>query len=254
MTPQITPVFPHRRYPQAPITEALIDLRVAIPAEITIENLIRIHDEIRDAFPKSQERFIFEGQLSGGPQVGASARQTRLGYGFYSDDNRYIFQARLDGYTFSRLAPYESWEDLRDNAKRYWAVYRRYATPLYVNRIAVRYINQINLPGPRVDFDDFFLTIPKIGPTLEQELGQFLMQLQIPQPDLDALAIVTETMAPPADSQALSILSVILDIDIFVEHKTMSDVDVWNLLEALRIRKNDVFEGSITDKTRELFS
>ncbi len=32
-----------------------------------------------------------------------------------------------------------------------------------------------------------------------------------------------------------------------------SDDEVWALLEALRNRKNEFFEGCITDKTRELF-
>jgi len=45
---------------------------------------------------------------------------------------------------------------------------------------------------------------------------------------------------------------VILDLDVFKgEADMVSDEDVWGLLETLRNRKNEFFEGCITDKTRE---
>ena len=244
-------LFEPRRYPRAPIKEALIDLQVTLPRDVTIETLQLIHKEIQADYPNTKKRMFVEGELSTGDQVGASAKQRHMGFAFYSANNQYVFQARLDGFTFSRLAPYDSWEDLRERAKKYWAIYRKYAPPIHVHRIALRYINQINIPNRPVEFDDYFLTIPKIGPKLPQALGQFLMQLQLPQPDLEALAIVTQTMAPPPTPEYIS---VILDIDLFVQQQQMSDEEAWTLVEALRIRKNDLFEGSITDKTRELFA
>jgi uncharacterized protein (TIGR04255 family) len=249
-TLQLKPIFPPRQYPHAPIKEALIDLQVKLPPDQTIERLQRIHDKIRADYPIMKKRVFFEGEISAGEQLGASAKQRHMGFAFYSTDGLYVFQARLDGFTFSRLAPYESWENLRDQAKRYWDLYRQYAAPVHIQRVGLRYINQINIPSRQIDFDDYFLTIPKIGPGLPQVLREFLMQLQLPQEDLGALAIVTQTIAPPPEPNTVS---VILDIDIFVQQQ-MSDENAWALVEALRVRKNDVFEGSITDRTRELFN
>jgi len=228
----------------------LIDLQVALPPQVTIETLGRIHKEIQTEFPIMKKRMFMEAELSAGEQVGASAKQKHLGFAFYNGTNEYVFQARLDGFTFSRLAPYDSWEDLRSQAQRYWDLYRQYTSAVHIHRVALRYINQINIPKRQIDFDDYFLTIPKIGPKLSQALGQFLMQLQLPQPDLGALAIVTQTLTPPQTAEQVS---VILDVDIFVQQQQMSDDDAWTLVESLRVRKNDLFEGSITDKTRELF-
>lgn len=249
--PQIRPLFPPRRYPHAPIKEALIDLQVTLPPAVTIETLERIHREIENDFPTMKKRLFMEGELSAGERVAASAKQRHMGFAYYTADGRYVFQARLDGFTFSRMAPYDSWEDLCSQAQRYWSVYRRHASPTHIHRIALRYINQVDIPIRELDFDDYFLTIPKIGPRLPQGLAGFLMQLQMPQQDLEALAIVTQTMAPP---QTKDQVSVILDIDIFVQQQQMSDDDAWALVEALRVRKNDLFEGSITDKARELFN
>jgi uncharacterized protein (TIGR04255 family) len=228
-----------------------VDLRVELPEAVNIQTLEKIHDKIRDTYPISKKRVLFEGRMSAGDQVLASAKQTHLGFAFYSADNLHVFQARRDGFSFSRLAPYDTWENLRDEAKRHWSLYKRTVSPLHIDRIALRYINEISIPGPRIDFDDYFLTIPKIGSQLPQALSKFIMQLHVPQPDLDAHVILTQTMqtGPSPDGA----ISVILDIDTFIEQKQMSEPEAWAAIEALRVRKNDFFEGCITDRARELF-
>lgn len=47
------------------------------------------------------------------------------GFLLSSSDKLRIVQARLDGFTFSRLAPYETWERLRDEAKSAWRIRKR---------------------------------------------------------------------------------------------------------------------------------
>jgi uncharacterized protein (TIGR04255 family) len=46
---------------------------------------------------------------------------------------------------------------------------------------------------------------------------------------------------------------VVLDLDVFKESEMASDEEVWGVLEVLRNRKNEFFEGCITDRTRALF-
>lgn len=78
------------------------------------------------------------------------------------------------------------------------------------------------------------------------------MQLQIPQQDLDCLLIINEAMAPQTNP---NLVTIILDLDLFREQIWASDdEDLWQFLGKLRHRKNEVFEASITDKTRELIS
>ncbi len=76
------------------------------------------------------------------------------------------------------------------------------------------------------------------------------MQLHFPQPDFGGLLILTETAVPPP---APDTNSVILDLDVFRETDMASDDKIWALLERLRDRKNEFFEGCITEKTRSLF-
>ena len=200
--------LPGRHYPRPPIKEALIDIQVALPAAVEVESLSAIHEEIKHEFPLAKKRFFLQAAipLLEGDGVGLSTRQHR-GYSFYSADGRYAFQARLDGFTFGRLSPYDSWQDLRDSAKGNWALFEKHARQAQIERVAVRYINQIDIPTPSAKLDEYFLTPPRISPLLPQELSQYLMQVQIPQPDIEGIAVLTQTLVvpPPVRSASASV-------------------------------------------------
>jgi uncharacterized protein (TIGR04255 family) len=238
-------------YPRAPITEALIDIRVTLPDEITVTDLAHVDIGEDMGYPHRRNLFAGEAQIAIGEQLGAATRQKHVGYRFVSSDERQIVQVRLDGFTFSRLAPYDRWETFREEAYRLWILYRLVAEPVSINRVAVRYINRLDLPLPMDDFKDYLRTVPEVSPDLPQGLSGYLMQLAIPQEDIGAVLLLNETLLPSPEPDTVSIL---LDIDLFRELETsVEDEDVWRLLDQFRVRKNDVFEACITQRTRELF-
>jgi len=237
-------------YSKAPLTEAVLDIRVELPNEITLQQLRNVQDGEEEKYPRREDIIIVVGHMSMSSQVAASAQQTRNGYRFVSQDSRQIFQARLDGFTFSRLAPYETWESFRNEACRLWEVYRLIAKPKNITRIALRYINKLDLPLPLKDFKDYLRTIPEISPDMSQGLSGYFMQLQLPQPDLEAMLQLNQTLIPPPSP---NLVSVVLDFDIFCKDNVPSkDQDIWKRFETLRKRKNEVFEACITNKTRRL--
>src|SRR3990167_5750912 len=99
------------RFPHAPITEALLDIRVKLPAQIDLTRLTTFHDAVKDRYPLKRERTSWHGgfQLKPGtgPEMLASSSGGPDGYLFTSADGRQIVQARLDGFTFNRLKPYD---------------------------------------------------------------------------------------------------------------------------------------------------
>jgi uncharacterized protein (TIGR04255 family) len=240
-----------QHYSRAPITEVLIDIRVKQSPEISLKNLAAIHKSIRRDYPSRQIQRIVHGEVMVGDNLGTRATQVDTGYLYASKDGKRIFQARLDGFTFNQLAPYDRWETLRDEAKRLWAVYQQAATPLGLTRVAIRTINRLNLPGPLVHFSDYLRTVPDVSADLQpQALNTYFMQLQIPQDDIDAMLVLNEAFEPQQDPD---VVSVILDIDLFRDVALPENEEgVWELFEVLRVRKNQVFEASITDRTREL--
>lgn len=238
-------------YENAPITEALIDIRVELPiGETGLQLLETVHDRVKHRYPGKKKRIYVTGQFSAGDEVGASASQTLMGFSFSSEDGKQVFQARRDGFTFSRLRPYGSWPELRDEARRLWDIYRGVVNPRKITRVAVRYINQIDIPFSPIEYKDYFRTTPEVSPDLPQALSAFFMQLQFPQIDFGGLLILTQTPVSPPNPATTS---VILDLDVYKQTEMVSDTDAWGLLETLRNRKNEFFEGCITERTRALF-
>ncbi len=242
-------------YKNAPITEALIDIRVAVPAEFGFEQLQEIKSLVADEYPRGETFTMAMATISFGPEVQSSTQQKKMGLKLWSVGDRQVFQARLDGSTFSRLEPYETWERLRDEARRLWDIYRGFVKPTRITRVAVRYINQLTLPGDRAEPEDYFKTFPYLTPDLPKELrdfGPFVMSLQLPQPDMKGTLVINEASTQPKRPDTLSI---ILDIDLFVEQPEINDEEsLWGLFQKLRGRKNLYFEACITDRTRELIS
>jgi uncharacterized protein (TIGR04255 family) len=238
-------------YENAPISEALIDIRVELPGSVTVETLQSIHDQVKDKYPRLDKRMYIHGQFMAGNDVSAVATQTHMGYAFTSADGKQVFQARLDGFTFSRLKPYGTWPELRDESRRLWSIYSDVAHPSTMRRVAVRYVNQIDIPLRQIDYKDYFRTTPEVSPDLPQGLSSFFMQLQFPQPEFDGMLVLTQLAIPPPTPDTSS---VVLDLDVSKQtQEPVSEDSLWPLLETLRDRKNDFFEGCITDKTRELF-
>ena len=243
-------------YDKAPITEALIDIQVALPSNFTFEQLRGIKQHISSEYPREQIRGLGQAQFIFGTEAKAETKQQEWGLMWFSQDERQVFQAHLSGFTFSRLEPYETWERLRDEARRLWNIYQSYVKPAVINRVSVRYLNQFNFPNVRIDPEDYLNTYPHLSPHLPEQLrdfGPFSMSLNIPQPDLGGTLLINEALAGRQRIQ--NTVPVILDLALFVESpKIATEPDLWNLLERLRERKNLYFEACITDKTRELIS
>ena len=52
-----------RKLVSPPITEALVDIRIVADAPIDHDRLVPLRDELRDSFPKVDERRRMEGQF-----------------------------------------------------------------------------------------------------------------------------------------------------------------------------------------------
>src|SRR5579875_1545648 len=238
-----------QRYSKPPITEAIIDLRVEKAEDLTLAQLEKCREGEETAYPTKESLNLASAQLTLGGQVESfshSAAVSQIGYKFKSTDGKQIFQVNFEGFTVNWLAPYPGWEALRDEAHRLWNVYREQTRPRKVTRIAVRFINRFDFPGTAVELKEYLLTSPEVSPQLPQQLTGFLMQLAIPQPELKATLLLSETAVPPP---APNTSSIALDIDLFRSDELPSDdTGIWNLFEDLRRRKNEIFKACITDK------
>lgn len=240
-------------YPNAPIVESVFDIQVEQSEGVTIEQIETFHNYVKDRFPKVEKRAKGQARVrisEQGPSLD-SPSVNLMGFRYSSDLEKKIVQARLDGFSFNKLKPYESWEAFSSEAHQLWDLYTKIAQPIKIKRMALRYINRIEIPLPISDFKEYILTIPEIAPTLPQGLANFLMMLVIPNPEIRATAVINEVMEEVTVQQTLPL---IFDIDVFkIVNYNINYDELWKEFDQLRVFKNDIFFNSMTDKAKELF-
>ncbi len=246
-------MVPYTIFPRAPISEALLDIRVELDKSFSLSGFEELHERIKDRFPEKQQRIAFQANIKLAPEGPSSAVPMSHpdGFLFRSSVANKIAQARIDGFTFNKLRPYQNWQSFREEAQELWNLYYENAQPLRITRLALRYINRIDLPLPFTTFKDYILTLPEVAPELPQALGGFFMQLLIPDSEREATAVINETIEGVTNGQKLPL---IFDIDVFREVSFADNkAEIWSIFDQLRQFKNDIFFNSITEKTGELF-
>lgn len=240
------------KYLNAPIREAVFDIRVDKLEINDVHDLLQMKAQITDDFHVNEIVHNFTGMLEFSPFKPDETKTVNNlnGFIFISEDKTKQLQVRVDGLTFNVLKPYDNWDTHFDFFMKVWNIYNDKFNPNQINRIASRFINRIEIPIPFNSFQDYFLNMPPIPKSLPQTITNFFMQIQVPCGNLRS-AIITQTI----ESLQEFSLPFILDIDVYqnsINNKSIENL-VTNFNE-IRITKNDIFENCITDKTRNLFS
>ena len=237
-----------RTLANAPIREALIDLRCELPEDQDAELLARFdaaHRGIESEFPEKEKNYAanVSAELKEGTDPAVAATAALRGYNFRNSEGDKIVQFRLDGFTFNKLRPYTKWAQLRAEAETLWTKYRSLLSEVRVGRVGVRYINEIQVP-PGVGFETIFVE------PLRQPLGfgqgrvrESLERLQVSSHDTFERTIVTRLAREERAGFA-----VIFDIDAFAvaPDGAFEDCEAWARIDELRNRKNEIFFSSLT--------
>lgn len=242
-------------YKNAPIIEAIIDFRVSIPSELTLNDLKKVCDNISDIYkpaePLNTTTLEFAIDTSNQTNNTNSVESQQIGFILKSYDDKHILQIRRDGFTASRIAPYKSWDNLIEATKQPLNKFLSLKHIPTISRIAVRYINRIDIPSFNNNIDEYLRTAPKISEDLIEKPSSFFMQIVVPIKSINGNAVINQTIVNPVIMDTTAFM---LDIDVFMDTAlSANDPKIWNILEQLRIEKNRIFESSITEKTRELF-
>lgn len=216
-----------------------------------------IRDAIADHYPLQESLYSGQIRIPVGETAQVETLHQQTGFRFSNQTGQKVLQSRVDGFAFSVLAPYDRWETFRDEARRLWNLYSSATNPRNITRVALRYINRIDIPtgdAQVVKLEDYLTLYPEIPPKWpHQNLWTFFMQMQVLQEDLGCMLAINQATTEPPDPETTSIL---LDLDLFREQYEApwqaDDAAAWEFLERLHVRKNEYFEASITDKTRGL--
>jgi len=245
-----------RHLRNAPITEAIIDIRVKLPDSFEVTQFVPIKDKIKNKYPILDQQHAYQArqEFKKGKPVHFPFEDLGVkGYFFKTDDKIKIVQFRLDGFTFNHLKPYTCWKDVFEEAMGLWKLFKDTASPELITRLAVRYINHISLPLPNINLNDY-LTVPPVVPEgLPQAVLSFLNKTVIMDSNNNRIT-ANITQASDDKWSDKENLSVILDIDAYKHVNFGPEKEgICDIFESLRQMKNNIFFEYLTEKAVEIF-
>jgi uncharacterized protein (TIGR04255 family) len=234
----------------APIVEAVVDFRVLRDLSVSPATFANLSSSIGQKYSQVASIQAFETRfgIESGRMIDPAQRSAELGWKYQADSE--VAQFRVDGFTFSKLAPYTTWGDVFGEAFRLWGTYVGLAKPKQVSRMAVRYVNRMVLTGnPKIN--DFLEAPPELPRPIPPLVRDFLTRVHVADDRRGSAAIIVQALEPQFDPNVMSLL---LDIDAY--HETTlapDDPKLPEMFQQLRELKNEIFYASITEKAAEIY-
>jgi uncharacterized protein (TIGR04255 family) len=243
---------PRQHLQNAPIVEAVIDFRVIREPQISPELFASLGSVIGAKYSRADSILSIEARfgIDRGRLIDPAQHKADLGWKYQAGTE--VAQFRVDGFTFSKIEPYTSWDEVFGEAFRLWEVYLRLANAKQVSRIAVRYINRIRVTE-NGNINEFLVAPPMLPAPIPPVIRDFLTRVHIADDKRSSAAVIVQALEPQLEPNVMSLL---LDIDAYHEDGAVlvpTDPGLPSLFEQLRQLKNEIFYASITEKTAEMY-
>lgn len=239
------------QYKRAPITEAVVEFRSATPVDEkkrkkALKHLSKLYADHNPVVLKNIKVEITDGD----PKTQTTDSILNK---FSSGDMTQQLHITNNSFLVSQLAPYTGWEQFKLRIMRDWDTWRKAVNFQPIERVGMRYINRIDLPitGSLVQYEDYVTVYPALPALLDPCAYHSVyvrVLLEDIQSELNLKSAVVESPLPDH-------LAIVVDLDIVRMYQTPpNDEELYSFISQARTKKNEIFEASITDKARELFS
>jgi uncharacterized protein (TIGR04255 family) len=240
---------------RAPVVEAVVEIRARSGVDWD-ESAVSERLKARlSEYPvvESHRRVRHEFRMAPGQPAEQSLHDLGWrGLRFESEDKRHVAQFSRDGFLFSRLTPYESWDRFQREALRLWHLHSEVAQPTEVQRLGLRFVNRITILEEQFRLEDYLETPPNTPRDLDLPLVDFLDRRVMNVPGYPYNAALIQTVQRRQEEEAIG-AGLIVDIDVFTTMPfSVSEYAIERRLAEMRWLKNKVFFGSITPKTLEM--
>jgi uncharacterized protein (TIGR04255 family) len=237
-----------------PITEALVDIQIAPDATITIDRLQPLR-ALSESYPKFDEKTAFQAEfrVENGKLLPPSAKSLGFeGIWLTTEDGGRIAQFRPNGFTLNNVGAYIGGDKLLDESLALWAHFADIVTPPSVTRIALRYLNSLQLPLRQgEDFERFLTTPPQLPPEAPQFFGEFLQRV-VANHEYGATVAVTQQLMP--NVPGAETVQLVIDVDTFLLRELdPSPSNLRPILATLRQIKNTTFFALLTEEAVKLY-
>jgi uncharacterized protein (TIGR04255 family) len=245
LTINVAEKFDH--LPHAPITEAIIQVRgrVLAPWEEN-STLTRLKSALPD-YPNRESVRTIQQDLTLSPDAQPETTPViDLGWSgavFRNNARTHVANFHRDAFSFSRLAPYETWGQFSAEALRLYQIHLDYSQLTQAQRIGLRFVNEFDAPVDSFNIADFFTQpLPVAHTELPLPRALFFHRDTFIVPDYPYGITVTRTLQPASPAPKL-----ILDIDVFTSEPFSAEpAQVRARLDEMRWLKNKIFFGSLT--------
>lgn len=239
------------RYEKPPIVESVFECRFPADSawDLAVPGLL--YQELKDLFPQRERRLFGEMRFENVPEgLLQQVRPVEQVIFRTLEKNTYV-QISSGKISVHRQPPYGSWRDFGPLVGRVIKTAANVMGQQKTERLGLRYINRVTLPGEIVDLEEYFDFRPNPGDRLPKVLGRFHLLVEFPfaeARDLCRVQLSTALAEQPSHSAFL------LDLDYFNLRQGAVDLTgapAW--IEEAHTRIEDAFEGCITDRSRVLF-
>lgn len=236
-----------RKYKNPPVVEAVCEFRLSqnTPWDLTVPGIF--YEKIREDFPHREQRVASQVELAHEPQSFQQRIKTFEHILLLSEDRKRIVQLGPRLLVINVLRPYPTWQGFKPIIEKVWKILLEIVEVKGLERIGLRYINEIKIPEQTFEPEEYFEFYPYIGKGLPQKLASFIVGAEFLYEGEDDRCRLQLT--PAIGGNAL-----ILDIDYFLTNlQNVNSEWVMDWIEKAHSRVEEIFEGCITDKLRAMF-
>jgi uncharacterized protein (TIGR04255 family) len=246
-----------KTYKNPPLLEAVCEFRFVSEGNYSAEQIASFYETIKGSFPVQKKGKINKVEFRIDTEKTPEENKGSISQDFYefeqyfSEDEKYSIQ--LDGGRISihRIKPYTAWSQFFPLIQTVYNAYIEVFKPTELSRVGVRYINEIVLPVDGFTFSDYF-TLSASLPSLDEANRQsiFLGSVFGQEGGRDAIKVQFGDKQLPEETTSKAF---VLDLDYFLVTATVTldAVDEW--LTTAHTNLENVFEGIVTEKTKQFF-
>lgn len=246
-----------KTYKNPPLLEAVCEFRFVTNGNHSAEQIASFYEMIKGSFPIQKKGKINKVEFRIDTEKTPEENKGSISQDFYefeqyfSEDEKYFIQ--LDGGRMSihRIKPYTAWSQFLPLIQAVYSTYLETFKPTELSRMGVRYINEIILPAEGFTFSDYF-TLSASVPSLDENSRQsiFLGSVFEQEGGRDAIKVQFGDKQLPEGGPSEAF---VLDLDYFLVNATVAldAVDGW--LTTAHTNLENVFEGIVTEKTKQSF-
>lgn len=251
MTATDTPTTSPKGYKYPPVTEAVIGVNFTEDLNKTL--LKSVSDKLAKNYPSHQPVQNISVNLDLSPDAGKDRKtftEIAEGHRRSSHDMTELALALSNSLVVSQLAPYPGWVIFYKRFMRDWKHLKKTLGYRQIKRIGVRYINRIDIPVTEevVHHEQFLNVFPRIPDMLSPLIAGAVQTISY----FEDIKCKLTLNSGVVESPILNHMSFLLDLDVGREIDVpQKDTDIFELLEKMRLKKNQVFEACISQRARD---